>query len=184
MRVGIGLLSILIAVAIILMVSFSGPHGGYVPTVLNAGNNAKSQAQQIAGRDENDIPVRESISLDEDTQNGRLHGLIVKGIVPTGPMATAYGLLPGDVIVEIGPFAVKDSTDPEDMKNWVYQSYTNNYPLVIERNGQSLTLTPTTPLSQAHPGLFPAATPASPSGSPPSSPTPAPIGVPQNIPTH
>src|SRR5437867_12896903 len=99
MRAGLGILAVLIAVAILLMVSFSGPGGGYVTTVLSKGQNAQSQAQQISGRDDNGMSAEQSILLEDVSSGGRLHALLVKGIVPTGPMAVTYGLLPGDEIV-------------------------------------------------------------------------------------
>ena len=87
MRAGIGLVSLLMVVGIILMVAFSGPHGGYVPTVLNAGNSGQQQANQISGHDENGIPVSETIALEEqDSSDGHLRGLTVKTILPTSPM--------------------------------------------------------------------------------------------------
>src|SRR5947209_18810351 len=97
MRAGIGILSLLIAVAIILFVSFSGPGGGYVTTVVTKGQNAQSQASQLSGRDDNGMSAQASIVLDETmSPGGRLQSLNVKAIIPTGPMAVVYGLMPGD----------------------------------------------------------------------------------------
>src|SRR3954464_11536575 len=108
MRAGIGILSLLIAVAIILFVSFSGPGGGYVTTVVSKGQNAQSQAEQISGRDENGMSAEQSIMLEERESGGRLHGLVVKAIMPLGPMAATYGLMAGDEITEVGQMRVRD----------------------------------------------------------------------------
>ena len=173
MRVGLGLLTILIAVAIILMVSFSGPGGGYVNTVVQKGQNAQSQASQLAGVDDNGMKAQDSIVLEESSSNGKLKSLLVKLIVPTGPMAAVYGLIPGDEIIEIPPQRVRDQTDPELAKDLVYDAYQRNWPLVVLRNGEQLTLNPQGALTKAHPNLFPgpaqqpaSASPTSPAGTP------------------
>src|SRR5581483_9729745 len=134
MRAGIGLLAILIAVAIILMVSFSGPGGGYVTTVVSKGQVAQSQAQQLSGRDDNGMTAAQSIRLEENASNGRLNSLTVKAIVPTGPMAVTYGLVPGDEIVEVGQLRVRDmNNDGELARALTYESYQRNQPLVVIR---------------------------------------------------
>lgn len=180
MRAGIGLLAVLIAVAIILFVSFSGPGGGYVTTVVSKGQNAQSQAQQLAGRDENGMTAAQSIHLEENSSGGRLHGLLVKGIVPTGPMALTYGLVPGDEIVEVGTLRVRDY-DAELMRTLVYDAYGKNQPLVIIRNGQELRINPDSALTSAHPNIFaPAGT--TPTGNNP--PPPAANLSPTKVPTH
>jgi hypothetical protein len=174
MRAGIGVLSLLIVIAIILFAAFSGPHGGYVPTVVQTGQNAQSQAQQIAGRDENGVPIQQTITLEEDSPNGQMRGLVVKKLLPTGPLATDFGLLPGDEIVEAGDMDLRGQSDPELAKDMVYQSYSTNKPLVVLRNGQKVTLTPDSALTAAHPNLF--GTPGAAVNQPPANSN--------NIPTH
>jgi hypothetical protein len=192
MRAGIGLVSILVVMAIILMVAFSGPHGGYVPTVINAGNTGKQQAGQIAGRDDNGTPVGDTIALEEhDSTDGHLRGLTVKTVLPTSPMVTSYGLMAGDEITEIGGLSVRDE-DFELAKDQVYESYMRNQSLVILRNGQQLTINPDSALTTAHPELFgkPGTTvtgtdPNAPASSPNPQPQPQnPLNQIRNIPTH
>jgi hypothetical protein len=170
MRAGIGILSILIVIGIIMFVSFSGPGGGYVPTVIQAGNVANSQASQMAGKDQNDVRAQDSIALDADMPGSKLHGLIVKNILPGGPMETVYGLVKGDEITGTSELSFKGDTDAELDKTLVYSAYQENKPLIVLRNGQELTLNPNSPLTAAHPNLF-AAPGAQPTGN-------------QNIPTH
>lgn len=170
MRAGIGILSILIVIAIILYVSFSGPHGGYVPAVINAGNSANQQAAQLAGKDQSDVRAQDSIALEPDMPASKLHGLIVKNILPNGPMETVYGLKIGDEITGTAQLSFKGDSDPELDKDLVYEAYGRNQALIITRNGQELTLNPNSPLTAAHPNLF-AAPGAQPGG-----------GV--NVPTH
>jgi PDZ domain len=187
MRAGIGLVSILVVVAIILMVAFSGPHGGYIPTVINAGSSGQQQAGQLAGRDDNGTPVGDTIALEEhDSNDGHLRGLTVKSILPTSPMVTSYGLQQGDEIIEIGGLSIRDQ-DPELSKDQVYEAYAKNQSLTVLRAGQQLTINPDTALTTAHPNLFgkPGTTVT---GSAPTAPTPpaqqSPLNQIQNIPTH
>ena len=91
-------------------------------------------------------------------------------------MATAYGLMPGDEILEVGPMRARDY-DADLIKAEVYESYGRNAAMVIERAGQTLTINPNGPLSANHPNLFPA--PGVTNKPVNSNPT----GV-QNIPTH
>jgi hypothetical protein len=170
MRAGIGILSILIVIAIILMVSFSGQGGGYVPTVIKAGNVANSQASQMAGKDENDVRAQDSIALEADMPGSKLRGLIVKNVLPGGPMQTVYGLAIGDEITGTIELSFRGDSDAELDKDLVYEAYQKNEPLVIVRNGQELKLNPNSPLTTAHPNLF---------GAPGAVPTGN-----QNIPTH
>ncbi len=187
MRAGIGLVSILVVVAIILIVAFSGPGGGYVPTVINAGNTGKQQAAQISGRDDSGTPVSDTIALvEQDSADGHLRGLTVKTILPTSPMVTSYGLMAGDVITEIGGLSIRDQ-DPELEKDLVYEAYGHNQSLTILRNGQQLTINPDTALTTAHPNYFPKPG-TTVTGDAPPQPTQAPQQNPlnqiQNIPTH
>jgi len=193
MRAGIGLLSILIVVAIILFVSFSGPGGGYVTTVVTKGQSAQSQAQQLSGRDDNGMTAEQSIMLEENSAGGRLHGLVVKAIMPMGPMAVTYGLVKGDEITEVGPMRMRDEQNADLMKSLAFEAYQRNWPLVIIRNGQELKLSPNSALTAAHPNYFPApgVTPTgnNPPGAaapmtPPQLPAPPVQQVPQRIPTH
>jgi hypothetical protein len=173
-----------VVVGIILMVAFSGPHGGYVPTVINAGNSGQQQASQIAGRDDSGTPVGDTIALEEqDSTDGHLRGLSVKTVLPTSPMVTAYGLQAGDEIIEIGGLSIRDS-DPELAKAQVYESYARNQSLTVLRAGQQLTINPDTALTTAHPNLFgkPGTTVT---GDAPTTPTPQnTLNQIQNIPTH
>jgi hypothetical protein len=185
MRAGIGLVSILVVVAIILIVAFGGNHA-YVPTVINAGNSGQQQAGQIAGRDDNGTPVGDTIALEEhDSNDGHLRGLTVKTVLPTSPFVTSYGLQQGDEITEIGGLSVKDQ-DFELSKDLVYEAYGKNQSLTVLRAGQQLTINPDTALTTAHPNLF-AKPGTTVDGSAPTTPPSAQqnaLNQLQNIPTH
>src|ERR1019366_812308 len=149
MRAGIGIISILIAIAIILMVAFSGPGGGYVPTVTKAGNVANSEAAQLSGKDENGVRAQDSIALEADMPGSKLRGLIVKNILPGGPMQTVYSLVKGDEITGTAQLSFRGDTDAELDKDLVFEAYGKNQPLVILRNGRELTLNPDSALTTA-----------------------------------
>lgn len=154
MRAGIGILSILIAVAIIFIVAFSGPKGGVIPAVMQGGQVGQSEAAQLAGRDENGIPAQESITFEENSPGGQFRSLTVKKILPTGPMATVYGLVPGDEILQAGSYQFRGTGDAELAKDMVFDAFGKNQPLIIVRNGQEMTVNPHSALTAAHPNYF------------------------------
>jgi len=175
MRAGIGLLSILIVAAIIFYVAFGSVNGkpGYVPTVLNAGKQGRDQANQLGGKDENGMKAEDSIVMEEIMSGSELRRLKVVSVVAGGPMQAAYGLQPNDEIIQANQLELR-GMDPALAKSWVITGYAQNQPLIIERNGQSMTLTPDTAITRAHPREFgkpgvtvdPNSAPALPKGQP------------------
>jgi hypothetical protein len=153
MRAGIGLLSLLIGVAVIFYISFGYGKHGYEGEVLEQGKVANQQVQQMAGKDANNVPVGDSIVLEDDMVGSELRGEKVVSVVTGGAMATAYGLQAGDDIVQAEQMDLRGS-DGGMAKALVVESYSKNSPLVIRRGGQQMTLNPNTPLSQDHQGLF------------------------------
>ncbi len=84
--------------------------------------------------------VQDSITLDPQTNGGRLNSILVTDIVADGPMARYYGLKRNDSIIQVGPMQVRDFSDPSMAKDMIYESYQRQQQLVIVRNGQQLTL--------------------------------------------
>ena len=154
MRLGFGLLSLLIGVAILFYISFGGEHGGEMGVTLQANKNATEQGNQIAGRSMDGTPIEGTIQLDEVDAGGEFRRLKVLSITPGTPMDTAYGLKPGDEITRVGDLGVRDNNDAGLAKTLVYGAYQNNQPLGILRNGEEMTLTPDSPLTKFHPNLF------------------------------
>jgi hypothetical protein len=140
MRAIFGLVGILIAIGV--LVYFLGPGGGLTHTqqVLEQGEKARHQAEQLAGRDASGMRVQDSITLDPQTSGGRLNSILVTDIVADGPMARYYGLKRNDSIIQVGPMQVRDFSDPSMAKDMIYESYQRQQQLVIVRNGQQLTL--------------------------------------------
>ena len=150
MRAGFGLLSLLLAAAIIFYVSFGGKNGGVDGAALKENQELREQGTQIAGQDQNGVPVSESIKLDEVDVDGHLRRLKVVSVVPGGPFATAYGLQPNDEITEIGGLDVGMNDDGGLAKTLVYGAYQENKPLTIVRAGEKKEITPNTPMSHFH----------------------------------
>jgi hypothetical protein len=155
MRAGIGLLSLLIGVALIFYISFGLGKHGYEGEVLEQGKVAREEANQISGRTNDDMPIESTIQLDEVDAGGQFRRLRVVSIVPKTPMQTCYGLLAGDEIIRVGPMGVSDNNDAGLGKALVYEAYQRNETIDILRNGQEMTLKPTSsPLSQYQPRIF------------------------------
>ncbi len=155
MRAGLGLLSILIAAAIIFYVSFGGPGGGVEGNALHKGKDMREQANQLTGHDENGVPAGESIKLDAvDDGDGHLRRLKVVSVVAGGPFDTAYKLKAGDEITEVAGLNVRDNNDAGLAEAQVVESYQRNQPLTVMRGDQKLTLTPDSPLTHFNPGEF------------------------------
>jgi hypothetical protein len=155
MRFGIGLISILLAAAIIFYVSFGyGKHGGYEGEVLHQGRDLREQAAQLAGKDENNMTAQDSIVLDDVMSGSELRGEKVVSLVPGGPMITAYGLQPGDQIIQAEQMDLRGS-DAGLARSLIVESYSKNQPLVVMRNGQEMTLNPVnSALTEHHLDMF------------------------------
>ena len=176
MRFGFGLISLLLAAGIIFYLSFGyGKHGGYEGEVLHQGKELGAQAQQLTGKDENNMSAQDSIVLEDVMSGSELRGEKVVSLVPGGPMITAYGLQPGDQVIQAEQMDLRGS-DGSLAKTLVVESFSKNQPLVVMRNGQELTLNPVnTPLTQHHLDDF---------GKIGANPTNLAIPQAQSIPTH
>src|SRR3954453_21558192 len=127
MRAAFGLVSLLVVVAIILIL-FSM----YSIPAAKQGKVAQNQAQQIAGRDEDNAPVTDAITLDAQDRNGRMEGAIVTSIVPGSAIDTHYGFQPGDVILEMGQLTVRDyMSSADEAKDFLLKAYQENRPVVV-----------------------------------------------------
>ena len=155
---GFGLLGLLIVAGIIFWISY-GPMGknapnGYVGQVQKSGQEARDEANQISGHDDNGVPVSESIKTDEVDVGGQFRRIKVVSVVPGGPFDTAFKLQPNDEISEIAGLPVNMNNDYGLAQAQLYESVARNQPLTVLRNGQKMTVTPDTALSKYHPDLF------------------------------
>jgi hypothetical protein len=136
MRAAFGLVSLLVVMAIILLL-FSM----YSIPAAKQGKVAQNQARQIAGLDEDNVPVTDAVTLDAQDRNGRMEGAVVTSITPGSALQKRYGLQNGDVILEMGPLSVKNnmSSAPE-AKDFLLDAYQKNQPVVVMRGWERLTL--------------------------------------------
>ncbi len=155
MRAGIALLSILIAVGVIMYISFGGKNGGYEGQVLNQGRAARRETNQLAGHDH----PEQSIVLDDDMVGNELRGLKVTGVTAGGVMESVYGVKVGDEIIEANQLQLRGS-DSGTAKAMVIEGYGRNQDLIVRRSDQDMTLKPkNTPLSKLNPSLLPKSIP-------------------------
>ena len=142
MRGMIGLVSILVVVFIIVFM-FSGYMQGTKPAMKQATNSANQLAgRSSAGIGQQGTPVLQDSKFTPVEKNGRLTGLTVAAMPTTNGLYEYFGLLPGDVIREIGPFKVGDDTmsDFETSRDWVQEGMQRQMKMVVERGGQRITL--------------------------------------------
>lgn len=136
MRAAFGLVSLLVVVAIILIL-FSM----YSIPAAKRGKVAQNQARQIAGRDEDNAPVTDAVTLDAQDRNGRMEGAVVTSIVPNSALQQRYGLQNGDVILEMGPLSVKTNmSSASEAKDFLLDAYQKSQPVVVMRGSERLTL--------------------------------------------
>lgn len=139
MRAIFGLVGILIAIGVLVYFMATG---GLTHTqqVVEQGEKARHQAEQLAGRDASGARVQDTITLDPQSSGGRLNSILVTDIVADGPMAKYFGLKRNDSIIQIGYMKVPDITDASMAKDLVYEAYQRRQELVIVRDGRNLTL--------------------------------------------
>lgn len=138
MRWGIGLVSLLV----VLLIGLFAFKWLSVPTIEQA-RPAQRQAEQLSGHGPDGLPASESVKLEPEGKNGRTEALRVTEVVPGGAIDQYFGLKKGDRIVKIGEFNVRDYPGGEQMAQAaLYEAAQRNQPIVIQRDGQSLTITP------------------------------------------
>ncbi|HEY8666983.1 MAG TPA: hypothetical protein VIL86_09975 [Tepidisphaeraceae bacterium] len=146
MRMGFGLVSLLVTVGIIaLLMSKMIDKGGPV----RKGLETQEQLKPITAQGYRD--AKESITLDGQLNaNSRLEYVTVADLVPAGTMQTHFLLQKGDQIIAVGvrgfPKPLKFSelptgpNDPEAAKDAIIEAYQVGLPLVVQRNGVQVTL--------------------------------------------
>ena len=136
MRAAFGLVSLLVVVAIILIL-FSM----YSIPAAKRGKVAQEQARQIAGRDEDNAPVTDAVTLDAKDRNGKMEGAVVTSITPGSALQKRYGLQNGDVILEMGPLSVKENmSSASEAKDFLLDAYQKDQAVVVMRGSERFTL--------------------------------------------
>src|SRR5688572_14473969 len=102
MRMGFGLVGLLVVVAIILILFVKKEE----PT-LRAGQKAKQEAQQLSGRGPDQLPASQSVKLEPQMRNNQIESLLVTDVTPGGALDQYFGLKKGDAIVKVGDLDVR-----------------------------------------------------------------------------
>lgn len=137
MRMGIGLVSILVVLAITL-IWFKNTQ---VP-VMETGQKAKEEAKQLSGRGPDQMPASQSVKLEPQMKNNQIESLLVTDVTPGGALDQYFGLKKGDVIVRVGEFDIRGNPYNEDAEVMVFEAAQKNSPIVVLRDGQRVTLDP------------------------------------------
>jgi hypothetical protein len=150
MRAGVGLLSILIVAAICMYITFgTKSHPGYDATVMEKGKQAREEANQLSGRTADSVPIMNTFHMEEVDSGGQFKRVKVVSIDPGTPMETVYGLKAGDEITRVGDMGVADNSSYDLAVSLIQEAYQNNATLTVLRNGEQMTLTPTSsPMSR------------------------------------
>ncbi len=142
---GIGVLSLLICVGIVLYL-YAGPAGpggsSYLGTVANKKQQASQQVNQMAGRDADGRGLRETVTFERWPASGSMKGVVVKTVDPTGPAALHFSLQPGDIITLIGPQEVGGTIigDEAAVADFLEDAFARSLKLTVTRENERITL--------------------------------------------
>src|SRR5947209_5947661 len=102
MRTAFGLLGILATLIVIVWVmAYVFSSKDTAKAISNVQQGYKN-AQQFSGRDENNRPADESITVKAERTNGKLVDVVVTAVDAGGAMDKHFGIKRGDTIIEIG----------------------------------------------------------------------------------
>lgn len=134
---GIGLIGLLIGVGLIFYLTFGGgSNPGYVRPALEVKRESETLVNAVSGRDSSGVPVTDSITFDIESK-----GIRVKTVDPQGALARKFGLLPGDLITEIGPLTVDQfATSVSDAKVHMQAQYARPDSWTVVRGNQRIRL--------------------------------------------
>lgn len=172
MRMGFGLVGLLVVVAIIFWALY-GPSGSgtsYMEQVATQGKQARQQAAQLAGKDlTTGQRVSDTFTMAPIQTDGHLKGVRIASIEPNSAMQSYFGLQQNDIVTEIGPLSVRDMNDYDLAKASIVEAYQRQEPLTILRGNRTLHLpadknesTASETPSTAAPSNQPAAAPTTP----------------------
>ena len=149
MRAGLGIAGLLITIGVIawIMYAVELPH---TQSAISAGKAAEQQLAPLSSQGVQRFDA--SIDLDLQESGGKTNSILVTKIVPGGPAAIHFGLMKGDSIVEIGPFAVRDSIHSRgEARDSLVDAYQRQQTIIVIRNDERITLPPAGGVSKAAP---------------------------------
>ena len=109
--------------------------------VATANKHATREAQQLAGRDEEGVPAKESIKFEPFLNtNGTVKSILVSDVTAGGAMEKYYGLKRGDVIVAAGSMDLRGQDDEMAIALIFQEGYQKKGELRVRRGMQELLL--------------------------------------------
>ena len=151
-----GLVGLLITVGLLLYIS-----SWNAQTVLQTSAPAKKMAEQLSGRNASGASVMTDLKLEPQMAGDQLRGLKVKSIAAGSEIEQYFGLKAGDNIVQAQLDFSSLMGDAEMASNMILDQYQKRGSIVVERNGQRLTLPQDKNSAVAAPG-----TPGTPTAAP------------------
>jgi C-terminal processing protease CtpA/Prc len=129
MRMGLGLLSLLIVVGIIAYIASQ-----HTAAVSKANKDARQQVAPITGRGPDEAPMEKSADF-----SGDRNGLSVTKVVAGGYFDLFYGVKQGDIILQAGNVDLKGMDETSAVTALLDQA-PRKLDLIVLRNGQRVTL--------------------------------------------
>ena len=145
MRSMFGLVGLLVTIGVIAWI-MSEAYLPHTQAVINAQKSMQPTINRVTSQGDDGRPSSSSAVLLPVETNGRLRGLSVQSVVTGGAMDKTYGLLPGDVILQIQGFAIGDSfsavvQDESSAKDFLFvDAYRGHWPITVNRGGTQITL--------------------------------------------
>jgi S1-C subfamily serine protease len=135
MRIGFGLVSLLVVLGIMMMIfkMVEAPQ-------IEVGQKAQQEVQQISGRDANGVPAYKSYTAQAYMRGNQFAGITVTDLTSGGPMEVGYGLKVGDVVLQIAGNDVQTFGDYESAKGQLDQAYQTAATLQVLRDGNKVLL--------------------------------------------
>ena len=145
MRGIFSLVGVLVTVGVIAWI-MSEAYLPYTKAVINAQKSMQPTINRVTSKGDDGLPSSSSAVLLPIEKNGALRALSVQSIVTGGAMDTAYGLLPGDIILKIQGIPIGDPftatvTDESSARDFLFvDAYRGHWPLTVDRGGTEITL--------------------------------------------
>lgn len=153
MRAAFSLVGLMIGVFILVYVWSQN-----AAVVTTASKDARSDAQQFAGRDEDGAPAKDSIKFDAFLNtNGTVKGILVTDVTSGGAMEKYYGLKRGDVIVSAGQMDLRGQDQDMAVALILQEGYQKKGELRVRRGLKEMMLPSGQVLSDATPTPAPPA---------------------------
>jgi S1-C subfamily serine protease len=139
MRMAFGLVGVLVTLGVIIMFM----HAYELPAAQKAIQTKKKVESQFGSNTAEGLAdAKASIVLDDLNRGGQFQGLTVTSVVPGGSMARDFGLAAGDVILAVGGKRLRDFSDPELARDFLFEAKMRREALTVQRGGADVELSP------------------------------------------